>query len=164
MKSVVFIRHAKSSWKNPELIDLDRPLNQRGKRDLQNVGYLFKNEGIKPDLIICSNAVRAKTTAKSLAAQCGYQKEIVVNENLYFKGSSTIFRQINQLSESFEKIWIVFHNPDINEIAIDLLQANEDNIPTLGCVFTKSISPTWINWSINNTEIVRIVKPKNLLS
>lgn len=164
MKSVVFIRHAKSSWKFPELPDLNRPLNQRGERDLKNVGQLFKNEGLVPDLIICSPANRAKSTAQSLASRCGYQKEIVVNNNLYFKGTRSVIRLINQLSETIETAWIVFHNPDINEIALDNLGAEEMNIPTLGCVFTKSVASRWQNWSYSNTNVVRIVKPKNLLA
>lgn len=162
MKSVVFIRHAKSSWKFPELSDLERPLNDRGKRDVENVGQLFKNEGFKPDLIISSPAKRAKSTAKGLAMHCGYQKEIVVNENLYFKGNSAIIRQIQQLSETIESVWLVFHNPDINDIAINHLNVEETNIPTLGCVFTKSIAASWQSWSYTNTDVVSIVKPKNL--
>jgi phosphohistidine phosphatase len=163
MKSVVFIRHAKSSWKYPELSDLERPLNQRGKRDVKNVGQLFKYKGLKPNSIICSPAKRAKTTAIDLALHCGYQKEIVVNDNLYFNGVSAIIGQIQQLSESIETVWLVFHNPDINDIAINHLNVEETNIPTLGCVFTKSIAANWASWSFANTEVVSIVKPKNLL-
>ena len=93
---------------------------------------------------------------------CGYQKEIVVNENLYFKGNSAIIRQIQQLSETIESVWLVFHNPDINDIAINHLNVEETNIPTLGCVFTKSIAASWQSWSYTNTDVVSIVKPKNL--
>ncbi|MGB0429070.1 MAG: SixA phosphatase family protein [Bacteroidia bacterium] len=162
MKRVVFIRHAKSSWKQPELKDLERPLAKRGVADTKKVGKWLKNNGVLPDLVITSPAKRAIDTANSICARCGYQKEIVVNENLYFKGPSAIFRQINQLSDTYHHVFIVFHNPDINQITIDQLQATESNIPTLGLVFTESIAGSWKNWNLKNSEIVAIVKPKNL--
>ena len=54
MKSVLILRHAKSSWKDPDLPDHDRPLNKRGKRDAPRMGRLLKKEHLVPDVIISS--------------------------------------------------------------------------------------------------------------
>ncbi len=161
MKRVVFIRHAKSSWKDAKLNDVERPLAKRGKSDLEKIGPWLKNSYIIPDLIVTSNAKRAKQTAVGLAAHCGYLNEIVVNEDLYFKGSSAIIRLINQFSETLETVFLVSHNPDINEIVIKNFKVKEENIPTLGCVFTRSKAEKWSHWNFENTVVENIVKPKN---
>jgi len=56
MKSVLILRHAKSSWKHPDLADHDRPLNKRGKRDAPLIGRLLKKEDLVPESIISSTA------------------------------------------------------------------------------------------------------------
>ena len=67
MKSVLVLRHAKSSWKHPELPDHDRPLNKRGKHDAPLMGRLLKREDLVPDVIISSTAMRAGATAEAVA-------------------------------------------------------------------------------------------------
>jgi phosphohistidine phosphatase len=71
MKSVLILRHAKSSWKHPELSDHDRPLNKRGKRDAPIMGRLLKKEDLVPDIIMTSTAIRARSTAEPLAIKEG---------------------------------------------------------------------------------------------
>ena len=65
MKSVLMLRHGKSSWKDPELTDHDRPLNKRGKRDAPRIGALLKNEHRAPEVIISSTAIRARATVET---------------------------------------------------------------------------------------------------
>ena len=66
-RTLVLIRHAKSSWSNPGEADFERPLNDRGERDAPRMGARLKELKIKPDLIVCSPAKRAKQTAKRIA-------------------------------------------------------------------------------------------------
>jgi len=60
MKTLVLVRHAKSSWSDPSLEDKDRPLNERGKRDAPAMGKRLADAGVKPDLILSSSARRAR--------------------------------------------------------------------------------------------------------
>jgi phosphohistidine phosphatase len=64
MKILYLLRHAKSSWSNPELTDFQRPLNKQGKKDAPMMGKILANKGVKIDLLISSPAERAKKTAK----------------------------------------------------------------------------------------------------
>jgi phosphohistidine phosphatase len=73
MKSVLILRHAKSSWKDPDLPDHDRPLNKRGKHDAPLMGRLLKREDLVPDVIISSTAMRARATAEAVAKGSGYK-------------------------------------------------------------------------------------------
>ena len=85
-KLLLILRHAKSSWEFSELSDHDRPLNNRGKRDTLRIGKKILEEGIVPQLIICSSAIRASSTASKVAKACGYQGEIIVENSLYDSG------------------------------------------------------------------------------
>ena len=64
MKTLLILRHAKSSWNNLDLPDYDRPLNKRGKRDAPRMGDFLRHQDLVPDLVISSTAKRAKKTAK----------------------------------------------------------------------------------------------------
>ena len=83
MKTLLIMRHAKSSWKEQDLPDHDRPLNKRGKNDAPRMGKLLKDEDLVPDLIMSSTAVRAKKTAELVAKTCKYNGKIVLNHSLY---------------------------------------------------------------------------------
>jgi phosphohistidine phosphatase len=73
MKSILILRHAKSSRKDPDLTDHDRPLNKRGKRDAPRMGRLLRKENLVPDIIISSTAMRARATAQAVAKASGYK-------------------------------------------------------------------------------------------
>ena len=83
MKSVLILRHAKSSWKHPDVDDHDRPFNKRGKRDAPHMGEILQNEHLVPDLIISSSAKRARSTAKAVAKAAEYNGDITFNQSLY---------------------------------------------------------------------------------
>ena len=68
MKTLLLMRHAKSSWSEPGLADHDRPLNKRGKQAAPEMGKLLRKEGLVPDLILCSTARRSRQTAEAVAA------------------------------------------------------------------------------------------------
>ncbi|MGB7661527.1 MAG: histidine phosphatase family protein [Nitrososphaeraceae archaeon] len=83
MKTLLIMRHAKSSWKEQDLPDYDRPLNKRGKNDAPRMGKLLKDEDLVPDLIMSSTAVRAKKTAELVAKTRKYKGKIVLDRSLY---------------------------------------------------------------------------------
>jgi phosphohistidine phosphatase len=85
MKSVLVLRHAKSSWKHPDLSDHDGPLNNRGKRDAQWMGRLLKKENLIPDIIV-SSTERDRATAETVAKASGYKGDITFNRSLYASG------------------------------------------------------------------------------
>ena len=74
MKILTLVRHAKSSWKDTSLRDRDRPLNKRGQKAAPRMGRLLREEGLAPDRILSSTAVRARTTAWAAAEACGFAR------------------------------------------------------------------------------------------
>ena len=69
MKTLLLLRHAKSSWKDESLTDHERPLNKRGKKTAPQMGHLLRDQGLVPDLIVSSTAVRARSTAEAAGIQ-----------------------------------------------------------------------------------------------
>jgi phosphohistidine phosphatase len=135
MKTLYLVRHAKSSWKNPGLKDLERPLNARGKNDAPKMGKLLKKLGEQPDLIISSPAKRALRTAAKIAKETGYPvKKIVKDEMLYLAGQDDFFAVISKMKKSVNRMMIVSHNFGLTIFANFLLGSDIINIPTAGIV------------------------------
>ena len=120
MKKLLFVRHAKSSWKSDDLSDMQRPLNNRGERDAPKIGDFLQQQGIKADLIISSPANRAFTTAKIIADKINYpQEEIVQNQNLYVftHHVETIVEIIKTVDSKHQNLLLFGHNPTFSALA-----------------------------------------------
>ena len=116
MKSVLILRHAKSSWKHPELTDHNRPLNKRGKRDAPCIGKLLKNEHLVPEAMISSTAKRTRATAEAVAKAADYKGEVTLNRSLYAAGPEAYLDVLHDLSDDYVRVLIVGHNPGLDEL------------------------------------------------
>ena len=135
MKTLYLARHAKSSWKHPELSDIERPLNKRGKRDAPIIGNLLKEKGVNPDLLISSPAVRARKTAVTIAEIIDYPKsKILINDNIYESSSSELINIIQGFDDIFNSVMMFGHNPGFTMLNKYLTESFIDNIPTCGVV------------------------------
>src|SRR5688500_463233 len=117
MKTLLLLRHAKSSWNDNTLVDQKRPLNQRGKKDAPIMGDYLKNNKLTPDLIISSTAKRAKDTSKLVAEHCGYNKDIQSSKLLY--GTTTprdYLTTIGEISNKHHRVLLIGHNPILEEV------------------------------------------------
>ncbi len=135
MKTIYFIRHAKSDWSEAGLSDFDRGLNKRGKRDLSFMASRLKKYGIKPDLILSSPAKRAKITAEEIADVIGYKKENISFEKSLYDSSYTTYRYLlDSQDNKTDSIFIVAHNPTLTSVAEILSGAIIGNMPTCSIV------------------------------
>ena len=135
MKTLYLARHAKSSWKHPELSDIERPLNKRGKRDAPIIGNLLKGKGVNPDLLISSPAVRARKTAVTIAEIIDYPKsKIIIDVNIYESSSSELINIIQGFDDKYNSVIMFGHNPGFTMLNNYLTESFIDNIPTCGVV------------------------------
>jgi phosphohistidine phosphatase len=133
MKTLYLLRHAKSSWDNLGLDDIDRPLNERGKRDAPFMGQKLKEIGVLPALIIASPAKRAKKTAKKIAVQMGYDEaKIVLKRNIYEASLSDLLELLRK--QKVDSLMLVGHNPELTALYNFLCPIFIPNIPTAGVV------------------------------
>lgn len=131
---LLLVRHAKSSWKDESLADIDRPLNKRGQRDAPEMAARLKQRGLMPDLIVSSPAVRALATARIMAGELGYGNDIVVDEELYPASPSGVLETVKAIDDSVRIVIIVSHNPTLTELANYFSSEEIGNVPTCGIV------------------------------
>ena len=135
MKRVLLVRHAKSSWNDASQLDIDRPLNERGKRDAPFMGKVLKQKDSLPDVIISSPAKRAKSTAKRIAKEIGMDNQSIVIDNRLYLGSTYDYEKaIQEVDNQHNTVAIVTHNPAITAAAEDFTDVEFANIPTGGVV------------------------------
>lgn len=120
MKTLLILRHAKSSWKDLSMADHDRPLNKRGKRDAPMMGKFMRQNDLAPDLIISSTAKRARKTAQAVADEVDYPKEITQTRDLYHAYPDAYFEILQGLDNHFRSVLMVAHNPGIEELVAQL--------------------------------------------
>jgi phosphohistidine phosphatase len=116
MKTLLLLRHAKSSWNQPELHDHDRPLNKRGKKEAPKVGSYLKENDLVPDLILSSTARRAHDTAQTVADESGFAGQIDLYQDLYMSDTGSYLDILRCLPEESNRVLVVGHNPDLEEL------------------------------------------------
>jgi len=161
MKTLFLLRHAKSSWDDPDLKDFERPLNKRGKQDIPVMAERFRDRHAKLDSVVCSPAVRAKTTAALMAAELGFPAEDVISyPELYFAGTGMFLKAAGQFDSDCEAGMLVGHNPAITEFANALANAQIDNIPTCGLVQISLPINSWSDVELGTGTLVEFDFPK----
>ncbi len=133
MKKLYLIRHAKSSWDNPSLDDFDRPLNGRGEKDAPKMGKRLKKNGVVPDLIISSTALRAYKTALVIANEVNYEQErIFPLDELYHASPDMMLEVLQHTADNIQSLFLFGHNPGLTDFANRLSTTHIDNIVTCG--------------------------------
>jgi phosphohistidine phosphatase len=162
MKTLLLLRHAKSSWKHPELADHDRPLNKRGKRTAPLIGALLQDEDLIPDLILCSSAVRAHTTALLVVKACAYAGEIKQTRKLYLAEPQTYVEVLRQVAEKHARVLVVGHNPGL-EALIEALTGEAMAMPTAALVQVELSLKRWSDLDADtDCKLVNVWRPKDL--
>ena len=132
-KRLIVIRHAKSSWKNSRLGDAERPLNKRGRRDGSTMASFLADQGLKPDWLLVSDAVRTRETADFLIKAFGLvDADVDYEPRLYLAGINGIYDLIRESPDS-DRLALVAHNPGITDLVNSLGErVVTHNVPTLG--------------------------------
>lgn len=129
MKTVLILRHAKSSWASDKLSDHERPLNSRGQRDAPRMGRLLRDEDLLPGLILTSSAVRARATAHLVAEASGYDGPIEQSRDFYLADAATFLHALRRLADDYHRVLVVAHNPGLEEL-LDELTGEDERLPT----------------------------------
>ena len=129
MKTLLVLRHAKSSWNGPALDDHERPLNKRGRRTAPRIGKLMREYGLIPDVIISSDAVRARLTAEAVAEAARYAGEILLDPHLYLACPADILSLLTTVRANAGTVMIVGHNPGLEKL-VEQLTGERQDLPT----------------------------------
>lgn len=162
MKTVILVRHAKSSWKDVSLKDFDRPLNKRGKRDAPFMGKKLRERRVMPDLILSSPAKRARKTAACIAEEIGYpEQKIRYEDTMYHSGARAVLQLVRTQDDSHGTIMLFGHNPDLCDLAEMLVERDPVyTIPTTGVLCIRFAVPRWKDVREGKGEAVFFDYPK----
>jgi len=162
MKTLLLMRHAKSSWKQAELPDHERPLNNRGKKDAPVMGSLIKEKELVPQKIIYSSAVRAKETAILVQNKSGFTGKVDCLDSFYLAEPNVYLEPLRSLPDNIERVMVIGHNPGLE----GLLQILSGQIMSLSAGSAAHILLHINQWNEINldcqAELVETFSPRDL--
>ncbi len=156
------MRHAKSSWSEASLADIERPLNERGLRAAPFMGKLMHEKGYEPDVILTSSAVRSRHTA-ALVKEAGKLRGVLQFEPSIYEASPNGLRQVvSELTKTHKSAMIVGHNPGI-EGFIRFLTGTLEPMPTAALAWIELDIDKWSETNDGCGTLQTIVRPKDVM-
>ncbi|HEC14932.1 MAG TPA: histidine phosphatase family protein [Rhodospirillales bacterium] len=170
MKTLFLLRHAKSSWKKPTLADFDRPLKGRGRKACKLMGAYLDGHGIKPHIILCSAAKRARQTLLEINGEWPLSVPTLFKESLYHASPITMLQHLRGLDDAIASAMIIGHNPGLEDLAyaltgsgdVEALEAMERKFPTAALAVLSAPIGTWRELGPGGARLDRFVQPKDL--
>jgi phosphohistidine phosphatase len=162
MKTLLLLRHAKSSWDDETLPDHERPLNGRGKRAAPLMGKLILKLKLVPEQILSSTAVRARTTAAIVARNSGFKGAIELHRELYDAGVEDIVHVVSEVYHDDSRVLVVGHNPGLEQLLFALTRTDE-HLPTAGLAQIDLPLKTWRGLSASSRgTLVHLWRPREV--
>ncbi len=144
------------------MTDHDRPLNARGKQDAPRIGQLICDQGLVPDLILCSTAKRARSTAKRVVAGGDFSCTPQLLDEFYLAPADTYVEVLRQQASDHERILVIGHNPGLEELVL-VLTGTSLSLPTAALVQVEFDIDTWFELpSDGNAKLVAHWEPRDL--
>ncbi len=163
MKTILFMRHAKSDWEQTGVSDHDRPLNARGKRIAPAIGlYLFQH-ALVPEMVIVSTARRAQETLELMLPNWPTRPDVVSQRGLYMATGRAFFQAIADVPDQMMRVLVIGHNPGMTALA-GMFDRTSPHFPTAAVLHLRSSKTEWaeIVESPANCEFVGLLRPKEL--
>ena len=163
MKTLLVLRHAKSSWKDPAVTDHDRPLNSRGKRDAPRIGKIIAAEEVRPDIILSSTAKRARRTAEDVSDAVGLSgKAVVLDSRLYLAEPAEIVNVVRNAGSDVRCVLVVGHNPGL-EVLVMRLTGHAEPLPTAAVAAVGLPMDSWRSLELKAMgQLQQVWRPREL--
>jgi phosphohistidine phosphatase len=167
VKRLFLLRHAKSAWDDPALRDRDRPLAPRGRKAAKRVARWAKKHGVRPQLVVCSNAVRARQTLEGVLPGLG-EPTVWVEVTLYAAGADTLLARVRTLPEEVDEAMLVGHNPGLMELLLRLAAPSplreraREKLPTGALAELEMDVGRWADVSPGAARLTEFVLPREL--
>lgn len=161
MKTIYLLRHAKSSWKDESLSDIERPLNGRGQKASETMGAFLKREKVMVDLVLSSSAVRARQTTDRLLAAANISTDVRFDERIYEAEVQRLLEIVKQIENTKKSVLLVGHNPGFEEF-LEWLTGTFDTMPTATLAKVVLKTSSWSGVREKAGTLEWIVKPRQL--
>jgi phosphohistidine phosphatase len=161
MKTLMLLRHAKSSWKDSTLDDHDRPLNRRGRRSADLLRAFLKGKNLCPEFVLSSPALRTRETVELVFEGTAAPPEIHYEQALYLATGAKLLEIILHLGEERNQVVLVGHNPGIEELFFRLTGIDE-RFPTATMASLALGIEKWNEAETARGNLEWLVTPKQL--
>jgi phosphohistidine phosphatase len=167
VRTLYLLRHAKSSWDDPGLADHDRPLAPRGQRAATTMAEHLRDEGIAPELVLCSSSRRTRQTLERIASALGDEAEVEFERELYAASAQELLDRLRDVDDDVESVMVIGHNPGIEQLALSLagegakLADMRRKFPT-AALATLDVESGWSELQPGGATLADFVKPKQL--
>ena len=151
VRRLIVMRHAKSSWKDPNLDDHERPLNKRGRRDAPTVADAIFERGWIPELVLVSSSKRTLQTLEGMSHRMG-KTPFEVRSGIYH---ATVIDLMEELEDMLDNgtTMIIGHNPG-SEILVNHLSGEWHTMPTATAVLLLHSGSSW--------SVEAVIRPKEI--
>ena len=165
------MRHAKSGWDNPYGDDFDRPLNSCGREHAQIVAKHIHSLGFKPELTLCSSAVRCKETLELVIPYFSEKMATRYLDNLYLAPEKTILKMIKSIELPIDQMLVIGHNPGLSDLSQSLTYSSSkksnyfetDKFPTSAASIFEMNIKNWLDFKLSESKIIDFVTPRTLM-
>jgi phosphohistidine phosphatase len=167
IKHVLLLRHAKSSWENLELADHERPLAPRGRRAAIVMAEHLRRERVRPALVLCSSALRARETLELIAPGLVEQPAIRFERELYAASAERLLERVRAIEDGVECALLIGHNPGLEDLALILAGSGEKlarvgrKYPT-GALAMLEFAGHWRELGPGGAKLTDFITPKQL--
>jgi phosphohistidine phosphatase len=170
MKRLAVLRHAKSSWDEPDLDDFNRPLNERGWKSARRMGRELKHRDMRFDLVLASTAARVRETIDGLQEKYEFAGPIRFEQKIYMANEETLLSLVRGLPEKAHAPLLVGHNPGLERLLVELTHDDDDGLrhrvatkyPTAALAIVELPAHRWVDVTPGSGEIVELILPKDL--
>ncbi|MDV7142583.1 histidine phosphatase family protein [Tropicimonas sp. TH_r6] len=161
MKRLILLRHAKSSWVNPDLGDFERPLNKRGQRSAKALGKWLRQTEWLPDHVLCSTARRTRETFERLHIDSSPE----LLEDLYHASAARMLETIR--TAEAETLMVIGHNPGTAQLAHSLVAVAPDHprfadYPTGALLVAEFDIGKWSKLASGSGRVLHFLTPHDL--
>jgi phosphohistidine phosphatase len=168
MRTLYLLRHAKSSWDDPELPDRERPLAPRGRRAAKRIAKHLVRDGIEPELVLCSPAVRARGTLELVQPAFAEGTAVRLEPGLYGASVDGLLELLRRVPDDVASVMLVGHNPGLQDLALELASSGaeltrlEEKFPTAALATITLETDGWSTLSRADAVLTAYVVPKQL--
>jgi phosphohistidine phosphatase len=161
MKTLLLLRHAKSSWKDASLEDFNRPLNERGRKAADLIGKFLARQKLELDLVVTSPAQRARETTERVLRSARIAPEQRFDQRIYEATPATLLEVVSQIDDDKKTVLLVGHNPGMEEL-LALLVGGQEHMVTAALAKINLSIKKWEKVAGAQGELEFFTKPKEL--
>jgi phosphohistidine phosphatase len=169
MKTLILMRHAKSAWDKADLPDIERPLSPRGRKAAPLMGARLKKAGYRPDVVLCSTAVRARETLELLVPDLPKKAKVQHLKELYMAVPREMLNIIAKVPDSAETVMVIGHNPGLGSLAgwlagegdSELLSKVRRKFPTAAAAVITFDVPRWAEVAGEGGTLTAFLRPRD---